>query len=125
MNRRVVIHQLLAPCGIEGPLHQITDLHRPVDKMEHVLTLLPGVHHASVRGFGGQATVVALLSTAFGVETCLVQNHRVRRARNGLVRKRLAGKDACLHFREVHIVVEEQRGLGEVGHVLHQGSVLG
>ncbi len=93
--------------------------------MEHVLTLLPGVHHASVRGFGGQATVVALLSTAFGVEAGLVQNHGVRRARNGLVRKRLAGKDACLHFREVHIVVEEQRGLGEVGHVLHQGSVLG
>ena len=125
VNRRVVIHQLLAPCGIEGALHQIPDLHRPIDKMEHVLTLLPGVHHATVRGFGGQATVVALLSTAFGVEAGLVQNNGVRRARNGLVRQGLAGEDAGLHFRKVHIVVEQQRGLGKVGHVLHQGSVLG
>ena len=125
VNSGVVVHQLLAPCGIQRALHQIADFHRPIDKMEHMLTLLPGVHHASVRGFGGQATVVALLSTAFGVEAGLVQNHGMRRARDGLVGQRLAGEYAGLHFREVHIVVEQQRGLRKVGHILHQGSVFG
>ena len=69
--------------------------------------------------------MVALLSTAFRVEAGLVQNHGVRRARDGLVRQGLAGEYAGLHFRKVHIVVEQQRGLWKVGHVLHQGSVFG
>ena len=45
VNRRVVIHQLLAPCGIED--YQITDLHRSVDKIEHVLPCFL-VSHRSV-----------------------------------------------------------------------------
>ena len=113
MNRRVVIHQLLAPCGIEGPLHQITDLHRPIHEMEDVLALLPGVHHATVGGFGGQATMVALLAAAFGVEAGLVQNDRVCGTFDGRMEQGLAGEDTRFHLHHVHIVVEQKRGVRE------------
>ena len=125
VHGRVVIHQLLAPSCIEETLHQIADLHRSIDKMEHMVTLLLRVEHASVRGLSGQSPLIALLATAFRVEAGLVQNDGVRCAFCRFTKQRLAGEDAGLHLREVDVIIEQQRGFREFWEVFHQGSVLG
>ena len=123
VNRGVVIHQLLTPCSIQGALHKVADLHRPIHEMEDVLALLPGVHHATVGGFGGQATMVALLAAAFGVEAGLVQNDRVCGTFDGRMEQGLAGEDTRFHLQHVHIVVEQKRGAREFGERFNQGRV--
>ena len=74
MNRSVMVHELLASLPINAAMDEVPCFERSVDQVKNMVANLARVENRALCCCGLEGTIIAFLTTAFGIETGFVQD---------------------------------------------------